>query len=383
MPQPSPAARHLQAYVAIPSVNPMGRGDIEAGVAGERRYAEHVAAQLGRIGIDTAVVGHGERASVVGELRVAGAADTVMIASHLDTVPVDGMIIPPFDPAIRNDRLYGRGACDTKGGMAALMAALERVLSRGKLRRNVIVVGEADEEMSSLGVSDVLEHLSGTRIDWALVTEPTGLGLVTCHKGRVSMRLGAQGRACHSSQPDRGQNAVLLAARAIVALDGLHRELASRLDPRLGSPTLTVTMMQGGHAPNVVPDHASLVADRRTLPGETEASIRAEVEQALARAGLHDSVEIQALSLGKSALGTPGDHPAVRDCQRALRDAQLPDAETSAAFATDAGPFSVRGIPSVVLGPGDIADAHTANESVSLAQLDAMQAFFERLLSGQ
>src|SRR5690606_2737842 len=108
------------------------------------------------LGVDAKVIGQGERASVVGRIEVADAIDTVMIASHLDTVPVDGMTIAPFDPVVRDGRLYGRGSCDTKAGMAALLAALQRVLGQKRLRRNVIVVGEADEEMSSIGVSDVL-----------------------------------------------------------------------------------------------------------------------------------------------------------------------------------------------------------------------------------
>lgn len=382
MTQLSPATRHLRDYVAIPSVNPMGRSDIAGSIAGERRYAEFVATQLGKLSIDAAVIGNGDRASVVGELHVAGALDTVLIASHLDTVPVDAMTIAPFDPAIRGGRLYGRGACDTKAGMAALMAALEVVTRRGKLRRNVIIVGEADEELTSVGVVDVLAHLQGTRVDWALATEPTGLRLVSCHKGRISFRLGAYGRACHSSDPSLGINAVLLAARAGLAVEGLHRTLDARRDPRLGPATLTVTMIHGGSAPNVVPDRATLTCDRRTLPGEGLEQVRAEIERALAEHQLSADVRIEDLALGKPALGTADDHPAVVACQHALQGCGLDPATTIAAFATDAGPLSAHGIPSVVLGPGDIADAHTADESVPTDQVDAMQRFFEGLLSG-
>jgi acetylornithine deacetylase len=379
----SRAARILRDYVAIPSVNPMGRSDIDPAIAGERRYAEHVRSGLQRIGVDAEIIGRGERASVIAQLRTAGAVDTLLVASHLDTVPVDGMTIAPFDPQVRDGRLYGRGACDTKAGMAALMAALERVLSRGSLRRNLIVVGEADEEMSSAGVYDVIAHLQGSPVDWALATEPTSLRLTTCHKGRMTFRLASRGQACHSSNPDLGDNAIAALARAVLALGEVHVELSAHRHPRLGSGTLTVTIIGGGHASNIVPDRAFLIADRRSLPDETPEQMRAQIERALARAGVAAQVAIEHAAWEKNALGTPDEHPAVHHCRRALQASGLADEPGAVAFATDAGPLAAHGIPSVVLGPGDIAQAHTADEFVPLAEVDAMQAVFERLLCGE
>ena len=205
----SPAVRYLRDYVAIPSVNPMGRSDIDSALIGEERYARCVQHQLGKLGVDSVIVGEGIRRSVVAEVRRATALETLLVASHLDTVPVDHMSIDPFDPSVRDNRLLGRGSCDTKAGMAALMAALERVLARGSLARNLVLVGEADEESSgSVGVADVLAHLSGSRIDWAIATEPTELRLVNAHKGTAVVRVEAKGHACHSSDPSRGRNAI-------------------------------------------------------------------------------------------------------------------------------------------------------------------------------
>jgi acetylornithine deacetylase len=155
----APCIRFLRDYVAIPSVNPMRRDDVPADVAHERRYATHLREQLRGLGLDAELVGSGERLSVVAEASVRGARDTVLVASHLDTVPVDGMEIDPFDPRIEGGRLYGRGSCDTKGGMAAAVAALASVLERGTLRRNVIVAGEADEECASVGVLVLLSRI--------------------------------------------------------------------------------------------------------------------------------------------------------------------------------------------------------------------------------
>ena len=141
---PDRSVRYLRDYVAIPSVNPMGRNDIDASVAGERRYAEHMHREFRRIGLDAEIIQPGERPSVLAEASVQGARETILIESHLDTVPIDGMEIDPFDPRIEDGRLFGRGACDTKAGMACAFEALERVLSRGTLRRNVILAGASD-----------------------------------------------------------------------------------------------------------------------------------------------------------------------------------------------------------------------------------------------
>jgi acetylornithine deacetylase len=369
----------LREYVAMPSVNPMGRSDIPAAWSGERRYAEAVQAQLRALGLDAVLVGEGERRSVVAEARVAGGHDTVLVASHLDTVPVDAMEIDPFDPVVADGRLYGRGSCDTKAGMAALVDALGQVLARGSLRRNVIVVGEADEELASVGVRDVLAHLGGSRPDWALATEPTQLRVVTHHKGIAVARLEATGVACHSSNPSAGRSAIVALARAVLALEALREELALRCDPILGPGTCSVGVIGGGKAPNVVADAAWLVMDRRLLPGETAAQVQREIEGALARHGVSD-VRVAGCTLGKPPLGTdPGTHP-VRACQAALRALGLPAETASVAFGTDAALFADAGIPGVVMGPGSIEQAHTAREFVEVAQVEAMTRFLVRLL---
>jgi len=378
----SRAVEHLRDLVAIPSVNPMGRADLPASIAGERRYAEHVRGQLARLGVDSVLVGRDDRLSVIGEVQARDPIDTVLIASHLDTVPVDGMQGDPFDPAVRNDKLYGRGSCDTKAGMAALLAALEHVLARGQLRRNVIIVGEADEEMSSVGVSDVLDHLGKRKADWVLATEPTSMRLVTAHKGRASIELEAVGRACHSSDPDQGDNAIITLCRAALALQALHGELRERRHALLGAPTLAVSLINGGQASNVVPHRATLVADRRLVPGDDEDSVREELARALASAGVASAVRIASMRMEKDALSTHDRHAAVLACRAALDACGLTSAPTTAAFGTDAGPLAAAGMPGVVLGPGDIAQAHTADEHVALDQVDAMQRFFERLLAG-
>jgi acetylornithine deacetylase/succinyl-diaminopimelate desuccinylase-like protein len=378
----SAAVRLLQQYVAIPSVNPMGRTDIEPAWLGEARYAECVHQQLRKLRVDSVIVGSDNRRSVVGEVRTSRATDTLLVASHLDTVPVDHMSIDPFDPQIRDGRLQGRGSCDTKAGMAALMAALERVLERGTLARNLVLVGEADEESSgSVGVSDVLDHLGGAKIDWAIATEPTELRVVNAHKGTAVVRVEAHGRACHSSDPGRGRNAIVALARAIGALEALGAELARRPFPGLGPATLSVGLVGGGQAPNIVPDRAWLLMDRRTLPGDDSQSLQAEIGAALRAAGIED-VEVAEVRMGKCPLYTAPTEAAAQACFRALRRSGCDPDPRSVAFATDAGLFAHRGIPSLVLGPGSITQAHTEAEYVELDQLERMVGVFEQLLEG-
>lgn len=381
---PGPATRLLRDYVAIPSVNPMGRDDVPADVAGEERYAEHVRAALARMSVDAEIVGTGPRKSVVAEVRApasAGATDTVLVASHLDTVPVDTMEIPPFDPVLENGRVYGRGSCDTKGGLAALMAALEPVLTRGTLRRNLILVGEADEELGSVGVADTLDWLraSGRAPDWVIATEPTGLRIATHHKGIAIARLEARGVAGHSSDPGAARNAIVSLARAVLALDDLGRTLADRPDSVLGAGTLSVGLVGGGMAPNIVPDAAWLVCDRRLLPGEDADSVRRQIEEAL-HARQVDHVGVAQCDVKKEALATERDHPVVRRCLAHLADEGLPADTATVAFGTDAGPLARAGWPSVVFGPGSIAQAHTAREYVEVDQVEAAARWFRRLL---
>ena len=383
MTQLTPSLRHLRDLVAIPSVNPMGRDDLPPDIVGEHAVAEYLAGELGRLGLDAVLVGRDGRTSVVAEAHVSPSAETVLIASHIDTVPVDGMEIDPFDPVIEGERLFGRGSCDTKAGMAALLEALERVLAGGRLRRNVLIVGEADEELGSRGVFDVLAHLGDRRPDWVLATEPTDLRLINTHKGVVHSRVCARGRACHSSDPSAGRNAIVLMAKAILAIDASALIFAERPHPVLGPATLSIGIVRGGQAPNIVPDQARIWIDRRTLPGETPESVRSEILRALERAGLDAEVTVESCTEEKPPLETSVESAAVRETAEALESVGLSPECGQVAFGTDAGVFERAGIPGVVLGPGSIRVAHTSREFVPIAEVETMVRIFERLLESE
>jgi acetylornithine deacetylase/succinyl-diaminopimelate desuccinylase-like protein len=379
----TPSIQHLRDLIAIPSVNPMGRRDLPEEIVGEQAIAEYVAAQLSRLGMDAALIGRSGRTSVVAEASVGSGAETLLVASHLDTVPVDGMEIDPFDPVIEGERLLGRGSCDTKAGMAALLEALARVLERGRLRRNVIVVGEADEELGSIGVADVMAHLGDRRPDWVLATEPTELRLINAHKGVVHARVCARGRACHSSNPSAGRNAIVTLARAILAIEEDARIFLDRPHPELGPATLSIGLVQGGQAPNIVPDEAQIWIDRRTLPGESPEDVRTEIESSLARLGVGAEVVVESCSEEKPPLETAQDSNSVLATADALEAVGLSPECQHVAFGTDAGVFGRAGIPGVVLGPGSIDVAHTSREFVPIPEVEIMVRIFERLLEGE
>jgi acetylornithine deacetylase/succinyl-diaminopimelate desuccinylase-like protein len=379
----SASIRHLRDLIAIPSVNPMGRDDLPGDITGEQAIAEHVAAELSRLGMDASLVGRSGRISVVAEASIGTGADTLLVASHLDTVPVDGMEIDPFDPVIEGDHLLGRGSCDTKAGMAALLEALARVLERGRLKRNVIVVGEADEELGSIGVEDVLAHLGDRRPDWVLATEPTELRLVNAHKGVVHARVCARGRACHSSAPASGRNAIVTLARAILAIDEGARIFLERPHPQLGAATLSIGIVRGGQAPNIVPDEAQIWVDRRTLPGESPEDVRFEIEASLDNAGVAADVFVESCTEEKPPLETAPNSSAVLASADALESVGLSATCNHVAFGTDAGVFGRAGIPGVVLGPGSINMAHTSREFVPISEVEIMVRIFERLLESE
>lgn len=381
MPDLSPSLRILRDLIAIPSVNPMGREDLPPEIVGEHAIAEDLAERLRRLGLDASLVGQDGRTSVIAEAVAGPDAETVLVASHIDTVPVDGMEIDPFDPVVEGGRILGRGSCDTKAGMAALLEALERVLANGTLRRNVLIVGEADEELGSLGVNDVLDFLGDRRPDWVLATEPTDLRLINAHKGVVHARICAHGRACHSSDPGLGRNAIVLLAQAILAIESSAAVFTTRPHPQLGSATLSVGVVRGGQAPNIVPDEARIWVDRRTLPDESAESVQQQVAAALEDAGLADDVFVESCSEEKPPLETAVDALATVATAEAMTAEGLSAEPAHVAFGTDAGVFGRAGLPGIVLGPGSIDVAHTSREFVPTEEVETMVRIFERLLT--
>jgi acetylornithine deacetylase len=364
--------------ISRPSVNPGPEEPDE--VRGEARVADYVEDFLRAHGIAASrqPVLPG-RDNVLGRIEGAPEAGAVLFEAHMDTVPA-GAMERPFDPEVRDGRVYGRGACDTKGSLAAMLTALARVAEGGP-RATVILAATADEEHLFRGVQKLVA--SGVRADVGVVGEPTGLAVVIAHRGAVRWRLRTSGRSAHSSRPDEGVNAIYAMAKVLAVLEDYGRRGLGPEHPLLPRPTLSVGRIAGGGPINVVPDRCEIWIDRRTLPGEETAEVVGDVAREIA-ARLGDSVRFEMLppELVDFGMELPADHPSVQRVLRCVEAVRGEARTVGVGYGTDAGKLTRGGIPSVVLGPGDIAFAHSAQEHVEIDQLEQAAAIYERVMRG-
>jgi acetylornithine deacetylase/succinyl-diaminopimelate desuccinylase-like protein len=299
----------------------------------------------------------------------------VLLAPHLDTVG-----FPALDellqPRISGGRLRGRGACDTKGCVAAMFSALTAIARSGRRpgETEIRFIGLVDEENGQLGSRFYATH--GRPADLAIVGEPTRLEVVSAHKGDVWLELRTRGRSAHGATPHLGINAVHRMAQAVHTLETTYAAaLRRRRHPLLGHATINVGSIRGGTQPNIVPEECVISIDRRTLPGETEASVKREIRAALRAAGVQAAFHPLRLA-PCPALETDPAHPLVQSLLRAAKRTRT----TGVHYFCDAAPLAAGGTPSVVFGPGDIRQAHTRDEWISLASLDRGTAILERFL---
>jgi acetylornithine deacetylase/succinyl-diaminopimelate desuccinylase-like protein len=285
------------------------------------------------------------------------------------------MTIPPFEPSIRDGRLYGRGAVDIKGGLAAMLTAFARLVrERPAGAASLVMACTVDEEFTHVGSSALALDTRGA--DVAVVAEPTMLDLVDRHKGAVRWKIRTAGVACHSSTPHLGDNAIYRMAGVLEALEAYAGELArSEPDEVLGPPTLSVGRIEGGLSVNVVPDWCDVDIDRRLIPGETGPEARTRVETYVkGRVSRPDLVEFLAPWVNMPALKPDADRlgPWLDPLKRAIQSIRgVAPRMHGVPFGTDAGPLGATGLPCVVFGPGDIAQAHTKDEWVDLDQVRA------------
>ena len=351
----------LRELVAIDSVNP----SLVPGGAGERAIAAYVGDWAGRAGLEVerleATPG---RPSVVMRSGRRGDGRALLLCAHLDTVGLEGMS-DPLVPRVDGDRLYGRGAYDMKGGLAAALIAC-REAARAGLAGEVIVAAVADEEHSSIGVQEVLRSV---RADAAVVTEPTELAVATAHKGFVWVEIEVTGRAAHGSRPHLGVDAILKTGPVLVALTELNQRLDARRHPALGPGTLHASLVSGGIGESTIPDRCTLTVERRTLPGETVAGVEREVEELLDRCRQADPelvVDSRTL-LAREPFETAATEPivgTVLETARELLDRPVEVAGVS--YWADSAFIQAAGIPTVLFGP-DGDGAHAEVEWVSLS----------------
>ena len=368
--------RLLRDLVAIPSINPSFLPD-DKERTGEEAVAGHLIDIARKHGLDISrqPVLPGRRNLLV-RLKPAGKVrQRILLAPHMDVVPAEDS---QFKPRIRNGRLYGRGACDTKGCVATYFHVLCQ-LARQKQRpqhTEIIFVGLVDEEHMQSGSRAYA--IKGPKADLAIVGEPTRLQVVTAHKGDLWWQLKVTGKAAHGATPHLGTSAIHRMSSIVDALlTDYAASLGKRRHPLLGSPTINIGVIRGGTQPNIVPEACTIDIDRRTIPGETEASVRKEIQAATRRHRLKiDFLDLRGVPC--DPLETDPGLPLVRQLMKAAGRRKT----TGEDFFTDASPIAGGGTPAVLYGPGDIAPAHTAGEWVELAQVDKAVAALKRFLEG-
>ena len=373
----SPVIQTLAEIVRINSVN----SSYEAG-PGEMEIANWVRSFFAQRGIE---VWEQEvfpnRPNVIARLPGRDASRRVILEAHMDTVSVQGMSIPPFEPRLEDGRLYGRGSCDTKAGLAAMMHAVASVHEEGVLPPcEVWLAAVVDEEFSYRGVVKLCEGLTAHA---ALVAEPTGMRAVIASKGVLRWRIVVRGKAAHSGKPHLGVNAINHMARVILAIEEDHRQLAARTHPLLGPATVNVGVIRGGVQVNFVPDTCAIEIDRRLLPGETVAAVLSHYQ------GLLDGLKAQQPTLDAvmeppmltdEALETPADAAPAQLASALLAEMGLDGALSGVPFSSDASKLSRQGIPSIVIGPGSIDQAHAAVEFVEVAEVERAFEFYREFI---
>jgi acetylornithine deacetylase len=350
----------LTDLVRIESINPA----LVPGGGGEAPIARYVVEFLKSVGLEARLqeVGPG-RFNVLGILRGSGAGKSLMLNGHVDTVGVAGMQ-EPFSARVEAGRLYGRGAQDMKGGLAAALAAVAALARGPKLKGNVVLAAVADEEHQSLGTRALRQE---ARTDAAIVMEPTSLEVATAHKGFVWAEIETFGRAAHGSRPQEGLDAIAFMGRVLGEVERLQERLASGPQhPLLGCGSIHASLIAGGQELSSYPAQCRLSVERRLVPGENASTLAAELNDIVARLGAQDPRFQAQVTLGYSAspLETPRENAIVQCLATCVARVTGHEAVLGTqSFWTDAALLSEAGIASVLFGPGG-EGLHSAAEYV-------------------
>lgn len=372
MTKPGTVIETLQAMVRIDSVNSAlsGKPKAETALCG---WLEKTAKGFGLSTRRLPLQGRADQLLVTHEVQAD--APWLMFDSHMDTVAVDGMTIDPFGGDIREGRLYGRGACDTKGTGAAMLWAMKQYALDGKGPNNIALLFGVDEEVGMHGVVSFLKHDYpglGFVPRGVIVGEPTELRPIIAHNGVTRWQITTHGVASHSSVPHDGRSAISMMVRLIHAIESDYIPGLTAEHDLTGHAACSVNMIRGGSAPNIIPDQCVIDVDRRVVPGE---DIEAVLPGFIA---VLDSVRAEAptleytLEVGTShaPLLPAGGEGLLASIKGVLAGLGLPTLAVGAPFGTHASHYSNAGLPAVVLGPGEIDQAHTRDEYISTDQLE-------------
>ena len=371
-----PLVKLLADLVAIPSVNPalLPSGNPHVG---EERVTAFLESRARAAGLDCerSTVLPGRHNLFVRLKPPRTPRQTVLLAPHLDTV--GGLDVPGnlFTPVVNGGRLYGRGACDTKGSVAAMFSALLAVAhDRPPAETEIVLAGLVDEESGQLGSRKLASD--GFKADLAIVGEPTQLKVITAHKGVLWLQMTTTGRAAHGARPELGCNAVHAMARIVDLLETRYAAgLRRKKHPLLGRATINVGSISGGTQPNIVPSRCVISIDRRTLPGERDEAIYKGLRTLLKSKGL--TAEFDSLQGGPCMpLETSPRLPLVAQFMSVAGQRKPAGVD----YFSDGAVLASGGSPSVLFGPGDIAQAHTPDEWISIESLEKAERLLIRFL---
>ena len=361
----SEAAELTARLVEIESINP----EVVPGGSGEASIAAFVAGWCERAGLETSVVEPAPgRPNVVARARGTGGGRSLLLNAHTDTVGVTGMA-DPFTPRLEGGRLYGRGAYDMKGSLAACMLAVAEASRRG-LRGDVVLTAVSDEEFASVGTEAIAASVMA---DAAIVTEPTEMQLAVAHRGFVHLEVVTNGRAAHGSRPELGIDAIAKMGRVLVGIEELDRSLRAEPTHRhLGSGSVHASLIEGGQEYSSYPARCILQAERRTVPGETVEQVEGELRVIVERAGADDpdfAADVRSLA-SRMPFEIEEDEELVQLVRGHAAAALGSDpAIVGVPFWADSALLAGAGIPTVLFGPSG-EGAHAEVEWVDVGDLE-------------
>lgn len=367
----------LQDLVRINSVNPAYDGG-----QSEAAIASYIEGFFRKRGIETweQEVFEG-RPNLIARVAGEQPGDPILFEAHTDTVTASDME-NAFEPVILDGLLYGRGACDNKGGLAAMMHALARVQESGKKPLcDIWLAATADEEHSCRGVQRLCKSL---KVHSAVVAEPTELRMTIACKGCIRWRIEVHGRESHSSKPDLGCNAIVHMAEVIRAIEKDSQLLRTLSHSLLGSPSCNIGVIRGGTLVNVVPESCIIEIDRRLLPNEKVDEVFSHYKailDALATKVPTLSYTMEPPMITALPMETSIDAPVAQHSAKILRAMGLSSDPIGVPFSCDASTLSQHGIPCIVFGPGSIDQAHTPDEYVKCAEVEKAIDFYQQMMT--
>ncbi|MDF1756200.1 MAG: M20 family metallopeptidase [Verrucomicrobiales bacterium] len=356
----------LSDLVRINSVNPEWNGPGEAQVAGYvRQFFED---RHFDVWVDEVLPG---RPNVY--IRVPGKHPSrrLVLEAHMDTVSVAGMVIPPFEPTIKDGKLYGRGSVDVKSGLAGMMYAVSEVKDPNS---EIWLAAVIDEEHAYRGVLGLIDQLPGA--DACIVAEPTENRIVRANKGVLRWKIRTLGKAAHSAMPHLGKNAIYEMAKVISRIEKDNERLAGTVHPLVGPATCSVGTISGGTQVNIVPEHCEIRLDRRLLPGEKADEVLSDYKELLADL----EVEMLPPDLIDEAMETPEDAGIVSVSRSVLEKLSGNPEPIGVPYGCDVTKLSRAGIPGIIFGPGSIEQAHGAIEYVEIDQLERAAQFYTEMI---